>query len=529
MNNWSRFDDLRREVMGLPIPEAIRAEVEPKLAELLRRSPAGVAVRSSSACEDLEKASFAGIYESFLGITSVDAFWHSVLRCWCSMWSPQASAYANKMEITLPVDGMAVLVQTLIPAESSGVAFTADPVTGSPWRFILNATFGLGSRLVDGSAGADRFVLAWDTGEIIEKRIERKPTSLVFQDGRVGEVGLPDRQQLTASLSDEQAQAVGQLALDVDRAFDRRMDLEWAIHGGRLYLLQARPLTALPPFFPHELSPEEAEQTWIPLLNSYGNMTRQEKLIAPLAQDRWNTLLWRQKLEPDDIFPRLLATERDFNGYRYETQRDWAGNPSGYDQQEIEQWLQRNEARLRQGWLDQLAQVHHFTAWLDDWMQSDHAAMEWVRAYLDYAKLEMETQAAGWHAPQWLVFTCDTLLRDFLNDVLLDSENQELAADLLLGLSCYSSERTIAAQDLGRGIHEDLVREAFERLPLKEIIPHLQDPASWLWVYPRFRYFLPHLWAGFSAPWRRTSSLGNEPGWAAAGDQDKPVKSGSRR
>ncbi len=185
-----RFEILRSAALKLAIPKAVQEEVETFFLDLLSRSPAGVAVRSSGICEDLEKASFAGIYESFLGVTNLDTYWQSVVRCWCSAWSPQAAAYAQKMGIALPVDGMAVLVQMMIPAESSGVIFTADPVTGNPWRFVLNATFGLGSRLVDGSAPADRFVLAWDTNEILEKRIVRKPNALFFQDQNWREVPL---------------------------------------------------------------------------------------------------------------------------------------------------------------------------------------------------------------------------------------------------------------------------------------------------------------------------------------------------
>jgi len=221
-----RFEALRAAALKLPIPRAVQAEVEPLFLELLDRSPAGVAVRSSSVCEDLEMASFAGIYASFLGMITLEDFWQSVVRCWCSTWSPQAVAHAQKMGILISIDSIGVLVQTLIPAESSGVAFTVDPVTGNLWHFVLNATFGLAPRLVDGSAPADRFVLAWDNGEILEKRIVRKPGALVFQDERVCEVALPERQPQTTSLSDEQAQAVGKMALAADRTFDRRMDLE---------------------------------------------------------------------------------------------------------------------------------------------------------------------------------------------------------------------------------------------------------------------------------------------------------------
>ncbi len=467
------FEALRSGVLKLPIPPAVRLEAESAVEQLLDISPSGLAVRSSGICEDLEKASFAGIYESFLGITDLDPFWQSVLHCWCSTWSPRSEAYAKKMGIALPMDGMAVLVQKVIPADRAGVIFTADPVTGNPWRFVINSTFGLAGKVVDGSAPADRFVLEWDTGQILEKRSEKKPTALVFQDGAVREIAVPETQQPIASLSNEQVNSVGQLALALDRAFDRRMDLEWAMVGDQLYLLQARPLTALPPFFPHELSSEEAEEIWTPYLNTYGTLNPRERLIAPLAQDRWMGKLWRQHLEPGDIFPRFIGLERDFNGYRYATDRKWSGSPSSYDRQGTEGWLDENEARLRQGWLAQLERVHQFNYRLDQAMVQDHSAAEWVRLALACIHAEREMQAAVWYAAQWLVLNCDGLLQSFFDEVMPDSPVQGLPGSLLLGLPCYSVERSMAAQDLGCGVQEKFVHETFARLPLREVIQFL--------------------------------------------------------
>ena len=106
-----------------------------------------MAVRSSGAREDLETASFAGIYESHLGVCTPGDFWEKTRRCWLSAWSPRAVQYACKMGIPLPADHMAVLVQRMLPAGSAGVIFTADPLTGNPFRFVLNAVFGLAQGL----------------------------------------------------------------------------------------------------------------------------------------------------------------------------------------------------------------------------------------------------------------------------------------------------------------------------------------------------------------------------------------------
>ena len=475
-----RFDALRNIAAQLPIPRGIQEEVEPLVLKLLKLSPTGIAVRSSGVCEDLEKASFAGIYESYLGIIDLETFWQSVLRCWCSTWSPQAAAYARKMDITLPLDGMAVLVQTMIPAESAGVIFTADPVTGNPWRFVLNSTFGLAQKLVDGSAPADRFVLDWDTAEIVEKRIEKKTSRLVFQDRNVGEETLPEATQEIASLSDEKAREIGRMALTIDRVFDRRMDIEWGNANGRLYVLQARPLTALPPFFPHELSPEEAALTWTPYLNRHGAMNQQERLIAPYYRERWLLELWNYYLTPNDVFPHRIGKERDFNGYRYSTEWQWGGYPGPVDWGRIEHWLDKHEPELRQQWLTQLEHVHQINHWLDeevDRLQNhpESHAVDWVRTALIYEREEYQMQAIVWYASQWMIFNCEGLLKWFFQEVIPTTDIPNLPTTLLQGLSCYSVEITRAAQALGRTVDETEVRQAFAEQPLSQVIPFLQQ------------------------------------------------------
>jgi pyruvate,water dikinase len=525
-----------------PIPPELKETVDPVIAALLSNAPDGLAVRSSGVCEDLEKASFAGIYESFLGITTLAAFWQSVLGCWCSNWSPQAAAYARKMGLALAPDGMAVLVQVMIPAESAGVIFTCDPASGDPWRFVLNATHGLSVRLLSGAAPGDRFELAWDTGEILARRVVRKPSVTRFQAGALTETILDEAEQLSSALSDDQIQAIAHLALAIDRAFDRRMDIEWAIAGGQLYLLQARPLTALPPFFPHQLAPAEAQETWTPYLNSYATLNPHERLIAPYHRERWMSELWQRFLTAEDVFPRGAFKERDFNGYRYATPRKWAGNPS--DPARTERWLDENEPRLRRDWLAQLERARRANRAADEAALAAASARDWVRIVLDLTREEDHMQAAVWYAAQWMIFTCEDLLERFFKAVLPNPEIAGLPGVLLQGLSCYSVERTAAAQDLatrareaigwaasesdvppsvgvdlrvdpGRThrcaptteIPEDAVRTAFAEKPLLEVVPFLErrcPESAFLGQFRRFcRHYgleIPRAGQGKSAP-----------------------------
>ena len=179
------------------------------------------AVRSSGAAEDLPDASYAGLYETYLNV-GVDGLGEAVRRCFAAATAERVSAY-HQRHGGGPV-AMAVLVQAMVDPVAAGVAFTAHPVTGDRDQAVVTAVPGLGDPLVSGDVvGEEWTVTAGDA------RMSRPmPT-----EGRV----------LTAG----QAQAVAELARRVADRYGRPQDIEWAIdRDGRLWLLQARPMTAVP-------------------------------------------------------------------------------------------------------------------------------------------------------------------------------------------------------------------------------------------------------------------------------------------
>ena len=183
-----------------------------RVPELLGSGP--WAVRSSSTAEDTEQASFAGQFETVL---DVDAFGlaDAVFRVWRSMASRRVKAYAGSRER----GSMAILIQPMIPADAAGVAFSVDPVTGRH-RTVIEAVEGLGERLVSGAATPERWAVE-DDGSI------EAPSGATVLDA-------------------EQARAIGSLARRVEEHFGCHQDIEWAIAGGSIWLLQARPITTMP-------------------------------------------------------------------------------------------------------------------------------------------------------------------------------------------------------------------------------------------------------------------------------------------
>jgi pyruvate,water dikinase len=194
------------------------AEVSAGLEMVLRELGVPVAVRSSGVSEDLAGASYAGQYETVLEVKYGEAE-NALRRCWASAFEPHVVRY-HETRGNQGIPPMAVLIQRMVPAESAGVAFTANPITGDR-EVIVNAVRGLADRLVSGEVDADQWSIS---------------------DGRAERV-----HGATEALDAEQALRVAELALRVEEHFGSPQDVEWAMTDGEIHILQARPITtALP-------------------------------------------------------------------------------------------------------------------------------------------------------------------------------------------------------------------------------------------------------------------------------------------
>ncbi|MBU7044919.1 MAG: hypothetical protein HXS54_00665 [Theionarchaea archaeon] len=194
------------------------------------------AVRSSSPLEDLESASFAGQYESFLNIKGEDALLEAVKECWASLWGQSVVEYRKRMGISENTK-MAVLVQEMVSATASGVLFTED-------QMILEAVWGLGNMLVGGKVIPDHFTVDREKFNIVERKISHKEMmSLISLDGGVEETKVPEQARDMPVLKDDQIRELCVLAKRVEKIFGCPQDIEWAFCDDRFVLLQARPIT----------------------------------------------------------------------------------------------------------------------------------------------------------------------------------------------------------------------------------------------------------------------------------------------
>jgi phosphohistidine swiveling domain-containing protein len=203
-------------------------------------------VRSSASDEDSAQHSFAGQLDSFLFVRPEDVP-EKVAAVWRSGFSERILAYRRENGLPLLPQPPAVLVQRMVNAEVSGVAFGADPVTGRRGIAVVSALYGLGTALVSGECDADAYHVDRE-GHILGREIANKRTAHRFDpNGAEGvrAASVPEAQAVTPALKDEQVQAVAALVRETGRCFGRPQDIEWAIEDGRLYLLQSRPITSL--------------------------------------------------------------------------------------------------------------------------------------------------------------------------------------------------------------------------------------------------------------------------------------------
>jgi len=206
--------DTAAELLAAPVDPDLRQAIVTAGAEL----PGPLAVRSSGIDEDGAAASHAGQYDTILNVRGDDDLVDAVRACWASGLSVAVRDYRTSVgrEGDSP---LAVLVQSMVPADAAGVAFTANPVTGARDEILVSAVSGLGEKLVSGEVTPDEWVVR---GENVDNTADHH-----------------------GALTAEQVKQVAGLAERVAAEFGGPSDLEWAFAGDRLFLLQVRPITAL--------------------------------------------------------------------------------------------------------------------------------------------------------------------------------------------------------------------------------------------------------------------------------------------
>ncbi len=224
-------------------------EMDPQLTEHLLKETGAYgasglwAVRSSAIAEDLEEASFAGQQDTYLNV-SREKLAESVKKCWASYWNDRAIEYRHDKGIDHLASGMAVVVQRMVNADSSGIMFTSDPITGED-KVIIESSWGLGESIASGLVTPDRFVCDPDSGEVKDSRINSKTQAIFLSPEGEKVVEVPEAERNRPSLTRGKVELVAKLGIQLHQHMSSPQDIEWAAEGDKIYLLQSRPITTI--------------------------------------------------------------------------------------------------------------------------------------------------------------------------------------------------------------------------------------------------------------------------------------------
>ncbi len=258
---------IRELIDSMPMPEEISSEVLEayhKLSQRFKKDAVYVAVRSSATAEDLPEASFAGQQETYLDVYGDDDLLENVRKCWASLWTARATFYRAKQGFDHRKVYLSAVIQKMVNSKTSGVMFTANPVTNDRREIMINGAWGLGEAVVSGAVSPDEYIVEKGTWKIKEKYIAKKEVMYVRNPEtgkgtvlvKVADFLGPEWVEKQV-LTEEQIIEVAKIGARIEEHYQYPQDIEWAYDAddGKLYIVQSRPITTL-----KEAKTEEVEE-----------------------------------------------------------------------------------------------------------------------------------------------------------------------------------------------------------------------------------------------------------------------------
>ena len=242
--NENNFQEKSKEIKNLilngKMPEEIASEIKQNLNNLEVQY---VSIRSSAVSEDSLKASFAGLHDTFLNVKAdLDLVLENVKKCWASLFNERAVIYRIKMGIP-HLEGVAGVVQEMIPAEISGITFTVHP--SDEKSLLVEASYGIGDIIVSGKVEPDAYTVDRENLEIVKKKIGRKDKMSIVKSEGIEAVDVGKEVAERQVLSNDRIIEIAKTCLKVEKIFNYPQDIEWCISDNKLWLLQSRAITGV--------------------------------------------------------------------------------------------------------------------------------------------------------------------------------------------------------------------------------------------------------------------------------------------
>jgi len=234
---------IRSKILHSEFPPKLRDAVTTGYAILGDGEEVQVAIRSSATAEDLADASFAGQQDTYLNVVGEDKVLDCTRLCIASLFSDRVISYRAKRGFDHMDVGLSVGIQRMVESDSSGVIFTIDPDSGNDNVMAIDSSWGLGEAVVGGKVVPDKFFVCKRNGAIVGRRLGRKEVYAKYGGNGTTFVNTPTDRRAKFSLTEGQINELVEFARKIEGHYKKPMDIEWALEGRNVYILQARPET----------------------------------------------------------------------------------------------------------------------------------------------------------------------------------------------------------------------------------------------------------------------------------------------
>lgn len=294
----SRAVKVQELIKKADFPENLAKEITENYHKLAKETKTDlkdlyVAIRSSATAEDLADASFAGQQATYLNVLGDIPVLHAVLKCWASLFEARAIYYREDKGFDQLEVGIAVPVQKMVNSEKAGVMFTIDPTNNDMDHISIEAAYGLGEVVVLGAVTPDRYLIDKHTKEITDKEIHKQTWMLTREGGDADTddttdiaksgVPVPEEKQDVQKLTDDEIGQLTDLALKIEEHYGKPQDTEWATEGGKVYMVQSRPITTLGDPAPQEAVAEGAASHEVPAPSNGQDISTAEVILKGSA------------------------------------------------------------------------------------------------------------------------------------------------------------------------------------------------------------------------------------------------------
>jgi len=240
---------LREAIMAEEMPEDLKAAIAAAYEELGKKvgeAEPYVAVRSSATAEDLPDASFAGQQDTYLNVKGAENIIAKVKECYASCFTDRAVYYREKQGFDHIEVALSAVIQMMVFSKAAGVMFTVNVATGDDSNILIEAAFGLGEYVVQGTVTPDNYTVSKAENKIVDRCVNEQDVMLVRKEGGdCEELPVPEAERNVQTLTDEQILELAGYAKKIEAHYGCCMDMEWGIdsRNGKIWILQARPET----------------------------------------------------------------------------------------------------------------------------------------------------------------------------------------------------------------------------------------------------------------------------------------------